>query len=383
MARAPANYRPSRSAQDDIQHLLDECDRMQRNWDLPDGKSGRTGRRKSSNKADFVGDKASNGSGNRDSRDMLSWALARHQALEDVKTDTCISTESAETNAMADALREAKDALADAKLRIRVAEASERARIKEKLEKEMGQVSRRTSAPNASDVQKAAPMPTPRVHEGQGAIVAIESEEVTEPPVPPTSKIPESEALGENIAKQESGELEERAVPLVPRPPSQDPMLHVRPPRWKVVGGVGKGGIIVREKRDLQSLQLDERLSTGALVEQTELIGDRLHFAKVSGSGPETGWVSIRMASKDLLVVVKPPRHWRSERCRERRELVPVLRSSSAQCSERPRVVSLPQLPQPKSAPPGPWTEDRRDHSLPPLPHLTQDRSMYSMQPAR
>ena len=134
--------------------------------------------------------------------------------------------------------------------------------------------------------------------------------------------------------------------------------------------------IIVREKRDLQSLQLEERLSTGALVEQTELIGDRLHFSKVSGSGPETGWVSIRMASKDLLVVVKPPlRHWRSE-------LVPVLRSSSAQCRERPRVVSLPRLPQPKSAPPPTRTrEDRQDHSLPPLP-FTQDRSMYWMQPA-
>ena len=38
--------------------------------------------------------------------------------------DTCRSTESAETNAMADALQDAKDALADAKLRIRVAEAN-------------------------------------------------------------------------------------------------------------------------------------------------------------------------------------------------------------------------------------------------------------------
>lgn len=366
MAR-PANYRPSRSAQDDIQHLLDECDRMQRNWDLPDlglpsnGKSGRTGRRKASNKADSVGDKG-NGSG---IRDMLSWALARHQALEeDVKMDTCLSTESAETNAMADALQDAKDALADAKLRIRVAEASERARIKEKLEKEMGQVRRRASAPNASDVQKATPKPTPRVHEAQGA---KEMEEVTEPPVPPASKIPESEEPGE---REEHRREHRCAVPLVPRPPSQDP-AYVRPPRWKVVGGVGKGGIIVREKRDLQSLQLEERLSTGALVEQTELIGDRLHFSKVSGSGPETGWVSIRMASKDLLVVVKPPlRHWRSE-------LVPVLRSSSAQCRERPRVVSLPRLPQPKSAPPPTRTrEDRQDHSLPPLP-FTQDRSMY------
>lgn len=103
--------------------------------------------------------------------------------------------------------------------------------------------------------------------------------------------------------------------------------------------------IIVREKRDLQSQQFEERLSTGALVEQNELIGDRLHYSRVSGSGPDTGWVSIRMAHKDLLVLMKPPlRHWRSE-------LVPVLRSSSAQSERRP-TVSLPRLPQPKSAPP-------------------------------
>lgn len=38
---------------------------------------------------------------------------------------------------MADALQEAKHALADAKLRIRVAEASQREKIRERLEKEM------------------------------------------------------------------------------------------------------------------------------------------------------------------------------------------------------------------------------------------------------
>lgn len=129
--------------------------------------------------------------------------------------------------------------------------------------------------------------------------------------------------------------------------------------------------IIVREKRDLQSQQFEERLSTGAVVEQTELVGDRLHYWRLSGSGPESGWVSLRMAQKDLLVLVKPPlRHWRSE-------LTPVLRSSSAH-SERPRpAMSLPRLPQPKSAPPP--ARMRQDHSLPPLP-LNQDRAMYSMQ---
>jgi len=358
MARPlPVNYRPSRgSAQDDIQLLLDECDRMQRNWDLPNLGLPATGKtqngRKRASKTDSATDK-----GNGQIRDMLSWALARHHALEE-ENKPSIGSESVETNAMADALQDAKDALADAKLRMRVAEASERAKIKEKLEKEMGQARRRSSAASAADSQK----PTPRDE-------VVESEVHSPSPPAAASKLRESEAAGEK-AEVKEGQEERRAVPLVPRPPSQDPAI-VRPPRWKVVGGVGKGGIIVREKRDLQSQQFEERLSTGAVVEQTELVGDRLHYWRLSGSGPESGWVSLRMAQKDLLVLVKPPlRHWRSE-------LTPVLRSSSAH-SERPRpAMSLPRLPQPKSAPPP--ARMRQDHSLPPLP-LNQDRAMYSMQ---
>ena len=119
--------------------------------------------------------------------------------------------------------------------------------------------------------------------------------------------------------------------------------------------------IIVRERRDLHSEQLSERLSTGALVEQIELIADRLHYCRLSGSGPDEGWVSLHMAQKELLQLVKPPlRHWRSEA---------PLRSSSAH-SERPaRPISLPRLPQPKSAPPR--TRPQRDLSLPPLPTKT------------
>ena len=71
--------------------------------------------------------------------------------------------------------------------------------------------------------QKATPKPTPRVHEAQGAKVLApavalafrqsqvvkklrKSEEVTEPPVPPASKIPESEVSEntENSMKQDA-----------------------------------------------------------------------------------------------------------------------------------------------------------------------------------
>eukprot|EP00438_Fugacium_kawagutii_P007447 Skav210456 [mRNA] locus=scaffold1297:278241:283607:+ [translate_table: standard] len=235
------------SAEDDIQSLLDECDRMQRNWDLADlglpSKNGRTGRRKVK-KSDANGSQI---------RDMLSWALARHQAL---------------------------------------------------------------------DAKKATPRPTPR-----------------------------EEANNVVIGGVGKGGL--HGCKVQGRSPMVFNVTRVcsifKPPR-----------IIVREKRDLQSQQFEERLSTGALVEQTELIGDRLRYSRVSGSGPDTGWVSIRMAHKDLLVLMKPPlRHWRSE-------LVPVLRSSSAQSERRP-TVSLPRLPQPKSAPPVTGSGRQDQCRLPPL----------------
>jgi hypothetical protein len=73
---------------------------------------------------------------------------------------------------------------------------------------------------------------------------------------------------------------------------------------WRVTGGVGKGGIIVREGCDLCSAVCSERLSTGALVEEEEVVGERLRFSKLSGRGPDTGWVSISLKDKRLLVHV-------------------------------------------------------------------------------
>eukprot|EP00747_Dinoflagellata_sp_TGD_P209918 gnl/TRDRNA2_/TRDRNA2_83282_c0_seq1.p1 gnl/TRDRNA2_/TRDRNA2_83282_c0~~gnl/TRDRNA2_/TRDRNA2_83282_c0_seq1.p1 ORF type:complete len:355 (+),score=72.88 gnl/TRDRNA2_/TRDRNA2_83282_c0_seq1:138-1202(+) len=72
---------------------------------------------------------------------------------------------------------------------------------------------------------------------------------------------------------------------------------------WQVVGGVDKGGILVRSGCDLASPQFRDRLSTGALVEEEELVGERLRFRRRSGSGPDGGWVSLKLKEKDLLVL--------------------------------------------------------------------------------
>lgn len=71
---------------------------------------------------------------------------------------------------------------------------------------------------------------------------------------------------------------------------------------WTVVGGAGKGGILVRVSHVLGSQAFPERLSTGSVIKQVELIDERLNYHLVAGSGPKEGWVSIRISSKELVI---------------------------------------------------------------------------------
>lgn len=49
--------------------------------------------------------------------------------------------------------------------------------------------------------------------------------------------------------------------------------------------------LVARDGENTKSNQLDDRLSTGALVEEIELKGDRLNYRLAVGTGPTTGWV--------------------------------------------------------------------------------------------
>lgn len=71
--------------------------------------------------------------------------------------------------------------------------------------------------------------------------------------------------------------------------------------KWTVVGGADKGGILVREGQDLKSKALDDRLSTGATIEEIELIGERLHYKLLEGTGPAEGWVGLSVSGKVLV----------------------------------------------------------------------------------
>ncbi|CAE7748230.1 Gpsm1 [Symbiodinium sp. CCMP2456] len=66
---------------------------------------------------------------------------------------------------------------------------------------------------------------------------------------------------------------------------------------YEVVSCAELGGALVREGKSLTSQQL-ARLGIGAVVSELERVGERLRFKKVSGSGPESGWVSAKLLSK-------------------------------------------------------------------------------------
>uniref|UniRef100_A0A7S1LGM1 Uncharacterized protein n=1 Tax=Alexandrium catenella TaxID=2925 RepID=A0A7S1LGM1_ALECA len=69
---------------------------------------------------------------------------------------------------------------------------------------------------------------------------------------------------------------------------------------WEIIGGADKGGIVVREGRTTAAKVLEDRLSTGAIVEEVELVSERLHYKLLTGSGPADGWISIKLPGKVL-----------------------------------------------------------------------------------
>eukprot|EP00747_Dinoflagellata_sp_TGD_P034088 gnl/TRDRNA2_/TRDRNA2_137045_c0_seq1.p1 gnl/TRDRNA2_/TRDRNA2_137045_c0~~gnl/TRDRNA2_/TRDRNA2_137045_c0_seq1.p1 ORF type:complete len:695 (+),score=163.53 gnl/TRDRNA2_/TRDRNA2_137045_c0_seq1:104-2086(+) len=59
---------------------------------------------------------------------------------------------------------------------------------------------------------------------------------------------------------------------------------------------------MVREGELTSTKKLEARLSTGAIIEEIEVKGERLHYRRAIGTGPLEGWVSIRLPGKDLVV---------------------------------------------------------------------------------
>eukprot|EP00747_Dinoflagellata_sp_TGD_P212983 gnl/TRDRNA2_/TRDRNA2_86009_c0_seq1.p1 gnl/TRDRNA2_/TRDRNA2_86009_c0~~gnl/TRDRNA2_/TRDRNA2_86009_c0_seq1.p1 ORF type:complete len:625 (-),score=110.48 gnl/TRDRNA2_/TRDRNA2_86009_c0_seq1:103-1779(-) len=76
---------------------------------------------------------------------------------------------------------------------------------------------------------------------------------------------------------------------------------------------------MVREGETPSTKKLDEKLSTGAIVEEIEVKAEKLHYKLLSGSGPKEGWVTIKLPDKDLCVKTdkKPPADASSEKVAE------------------------------------------------------------------
>eukprot|EP00747_Dinoflagellata_sp_TGD_P097460 gnl/TRDRNA2_/TRDRNA2_167143_c0_seq3.p1 gnl/TRDRNA2_/TRDRNA2_167143_c0~~gnl/TRDRNA2_/TRDRNA2_167143_c0_seq3.p1 ORF type:complete len:241 (+),score=29.73 gnl/TRDRNA2_/TRDRNA2_167143_c0_seq3:112-834(+) len=103
--------------------------------------------------------------------------------------------------------------------------------------------------------------------------------------------------------QRKSGELEFLYCSSNTKGSSCVPVACLRPGKWQVVGGVGRG-ILIRTGPDLKSPELAERLSHGAFVQEVSRKEDRLLFRKLSGRGPECGWASIVSRGKILLARV-------------------------------------------------------------------------------
>lgn len=69
--------------------------------------------------------------------------------------------------------------------------------------------------------------------------------------------------------------------------------------RWRVLDSGGADGIVVRAGQLSSSEELAERLLPGAIVEEDLVVGRRLRYQKVSGSGPPAGWVSLRTGTTE------------------------------------------------------------------------------------
>lgn len=70
---------------------------------------------------------------------------------------------------------------------------------------------------------------------------------------------------------------------------------------WIVTGGSTSKGILVRLGEAFDSKAHFELLATGAIVRALMKFGTRLHYEKITGEGPNCGWVSITSKGTNLM----------------------------------------------------------------------------------
>mmetsp|Transcript_23204 Transcript_23204/g.42320 ORF Transcript_23204/g.42320 Transcript_23204/m.42320 type:complete len:1058 (-) Transcript_23204:206-3379(-) len=105
----------------------------------------------------------------------------------------------------------------------------------------------------------------------------------------------------------------------------------------KVVGGKDKGGILVREEKEISSPALLERLSTGSVVRVQASVGCRVFYELVKGTGPQCGWVSTQAGSTTLMMPAE-----KSDSDDDSAHEVALVSDSEASTQDTPRANGEP-----------------------------------------
>lgn len=118
---------------------------------------------------------------------------------------------------------------------------------------------------------------------------------------------------------------------------------------WVVIGGNSKGGIVVRTGIGLTSPECRSRLATGSVIEELEMVCDRVHYRRIAGSGPDFGWVSLNAFGRALLRLKE------EERQQEEKDV------STASSEQEDMVVGEAHAPEVQSAESSPLGRDLYD----------------------
>ena len=118
------------------------------------------------------------------------------------------------------------------------------------------------------------------------------------------SAAPAAEDDLDGTSKRKKGSEKWRPPPQVEPAPAQPVnSSYPRPGRfWKVVGAP-KSGLTVWQGVAESSPILPGTLPQGAVVEEVQVVGNRLSFTDFSMRGPPSGWVNIRENGRDMIVV--------------------------------------------------------------------------------
>eukprot|EP00747_Dinoflagellata_sp_TGD_P165440 gnl/TRDRNA2_/TRDRNA2_186720_c0_seq1.p1 gnl/TRDRNA2_/TRDRNA2_186720_c0~~gnl/TRDRNA2_/TRDRNA2_186720_c0_seq1.p1 ORF type:complete len:567 (-),score=96.26 gnl/TRDRNA2_/TRDRNA2_186720_c0_seq1:74-1774(-) len=111
---------------------------------------------------------------------------------------------------------------------------------------------------------------------------------------------------------------------------------------WVVVGGSSRGGVTVYESEEEDSVVMGCRLAEGAIIEEIEIDGGRLHFERLTGIGPDVGWVDMFFRDGPQVAPLWFDSEDWSEEAKTRKSAIPMLGDRQRQRSIEDQRGSSP-----------------------------------------